>query len=332
MSVATKTMSVLAATAVFIGLGSLGSTAFADAPAAAATTTQVGSTQGFHITNMSGDPLTLSRVTGAHLDSAPAVGSVLQPGQDADFEIAYASAWDADTIYYTNAQGHTVIIDIGVEGGTIPESRCTSSGGYDCTRAFFHQKYITIADPAGTVHELSGTQAQAEADIAQRLCANNSNATCSFTHEGPVQHTTGPRHLVTWHENSGDKTDVWHVDTIDEQEESNSVDVSVSAGSEFSAFGEKIALEIKTAYGHEWSVKHGYKVGDDIPLDPGQTGYFWSVTPVLRYNGTVTVTMGQTTWELHGVHFDTPDPDGAPGTSWNVGPNKLYPLDPAHQN
>ena len=58
MNILAKTATVLLATAALGGFASLGSTAFADTPAAAATTAenQLGSTQGFHITNMSGDP------------------------------------------------------------------------------------------------------------------------------------------------------------------------------------------------------------------------------------------------------------------------------------
>lgn len=335
MSVATKTAAVLATTAVFVGLGSLASTAFADTPSTATTTvtaagSQLGSTQGFHITNMSGDALTLTRVDGSPLGSAPAVGSVLQPGGDADFEVNYTSAWDTDTIYYTNPQGRTVIIGIGVEGGTIPESQCISSGGYDCSRPFLHQKYLTIADPAGTVREFHGTQAQAEAAVAQQLCANNSRATCTFTPEGKVENIFGPRHLIAEHANNDHKTDEWKVTRKDEAEESNSLDISISAGTKFDVFGQEIKMEVKTAYDHEWSSSHGFDVSDTIEVEPGYTSYFYGVDPVLRYHGTVTVTMGRTTWKLHGVNFDTPDVEGIVKTDSNQAPTPPASLTPPH--
>ena len=257
------------------------------------------------------------------------MGSVLQPGGDADFEVNYTTAYDSDTLYYTNPQGHTVIIGIGVEGGLIPESQCLSSGGYDCSRPFLHQKYITIADPAGTVREFNGTQAQAEAAVAQQLCANNSQATCTFTPEGPVTTTYGSRHLIASHVNNDHKPDEWKVTRKDEAEVSNSLDISISAGAKFDVFGQEIKMEVKTAYGHEWTSSHEFDVSDTIEIEPGYTSYFYGQDPVVRYTGTVTVTMGQTTWKLHGVTFDTPDVDGAVRTDSDQAPTPPATVNPA---
>ena len=131
MSIITKSAAVLACAAALLGLGTAAASASTTSTSARG---QLGSTQGFHFYNMTGDPLTLAGITGnGQLDSKPAVGSVLPPGGVADFEIKYVSAWDTDTVRYKNSDGAQVIVQIAVEGGTIPESKCLASGPYRCT-------------------------------------------------------------------------------------------------------------------------------------------------------------------------------------------------------
>jgi hypothetical protein len=330
MHILTKTAGIALAAAALCGITSLGSTAFADTTTDASRSTggtQLGSSQGFHIYNMTGEPLTLSRIDGdRQFEGAPTIGSVLEPGQVATFEVKHVSAWwDYDNVVYRNPQGKQVVIGIGIEAGTIPESQCLQNGPYECSRPYLHQKEITITDHAGTVHELSGGQALAEAQIVKELCANGGVATCHFTPESEEK-AAGPRREIAWHENDGRKTDHWKVATTDTVEASNSVDVSMKAGTKFSIFGQEVDMEIKASYGHESSTGHEFAVSDTVEVDPGYVSHYYAVAPVLRDTGTITVTVYNCTWKLHGMVFDTPDPSGVEGTSHTEIPVPPAPL------
>ena len=113
MSVATKVAGLLLATTAMCGIGSLAATAYADTPTGghpAASTTQDATqlkspmySRGFHVTNLSGNPIKLVSVSGENSwEGRTPDGSVLQPGVgNQDFEMTYYFARDTfNTLNY----------------------------------------------------------------------------------------------------------------------------------------------------------------------------------------------------------------------------------------
>ena len=180
MSIATKTAGVLLAATALCGIGSIASVAYADTPAGHAPTSTASApaagsvqgaqyTRGFHVTNLSGNPIKLVSVTGENsFDGRTPDGSILQPGIGyQDFEMTYYFLKDTfNTLNYAmlDANGNTIgtfhyLIAVGGDGSTASEFHVDSgniSGDASGTT-------LDVKDPSGTVHTINGDQAQAQA-------------------------------------------------------------------------------------------------------------------------------------------------------------------------
>ena len=199
MSIATKTAAVLLATTALCGIGSLAAAAYADTPATSAashaagradTGGQVGKAQysrGFHVTNLSGSAATVARVDGnTSFEGRPADGAVLQPGIGMDdWEVTYYFAKDTTSIVtYTLADASgkqlgDVVVRLSVDGVGNPSAACLNTDGpFTCN---VNGANITILDPAGTVHNIAGDNAQAQAATLKQFCDQNTAAQCTFT-------------------------------------------------------------------------------------------------------------------------------------------------------
>ena len=65
------------------------------------------------------------------------------------------------------------------------------------------------------------------------------------------------------------------------------------------------------SYGHSWSTGHSFTTGVVNTVPAGYYGEITTIAPMIGDTGDFTITMGNTTWNLQGVYFDTPNPDGA---------------------
>ena len=63
-------------------------------------------------------------------------------------------------------------------------------------------------------------------------------------------------------------------------------------------------------YGPRWTLEHVFAYQHPFRLDCPPRSECWvrSVAAMLRYTGNFTVKLGNTTWNVPGVYFDTPDP------------------------
>ncbi len=329
MSIATRAAGVLLATAALCGIGSLAAVAHADAavspatatPAATAPTagqhgTQVGSPQysrGFHVTNLSGNPIKLLSVTGENSwEGRTPDGAVLQPGiGDQDFEMTYFFQRDTfNTLHYAvlDANGNTIgtfhfLIAVGGGGSAASEFHVDSghiSGDAKDTS-------LDVKDATGTVHTISGDQAQAQADTLHQFCVQHTAASCSFatTGETPVD---GPEHVLVSETNNGSLPALLMATKGDDVSSSDSVGVDATVGGGIPGI---VDDSIKFSYGHIWSQGHQFTTGVNNSVPAGYYGEITGIAPMIRDTGNFTVTLGNTTWNLDGVYFDTPNPDGA---------------------
>jgi hypothetical protein len=77
---------------------------------------------------------------------------------------------------------------------------------------------------------------------------------------------------------------------------------------------------ISATCGHEWSTSHTFKTEYSHPVAPRSIGEIDGAAPVIRDTGDFKVTAGNTTWLLHDVYFDTPDPDAGPAYRYTQKP------------
>jgi hypothetical protein len=262
MNIVTKAAGVVLAATALCGIGA--SAAFAatptgHAPHAAAgssstsshSSSQVGAPQysrAFHVYNLTSVPWELNTITGSY-EGTPQLGSWLQPGQNDDFE---ASVGSQDTISFnTNDTGVTIELDVDGFGGT--SSFVVSEGGPD--HADTNGQTINLLEPAGTVINYDGSQAQQQATTLKQLCAVDADAACTFT---PTSETTvdGPQHQVGDAFTNASSLEAHY--TLAEKDTvgiSDSVEISASVGAKLF---DLVDTSITATYRHGWITSHEY--------------------------------------------------------------------------
>ena len=324
MSIATKTAAVLLATTALCGIGSLAAAAYADTPATTASHAagradsggEVGKAQysrGFHVTNLSGSAATVARVDGnTSFEGRPADGAVLQPGIGLDdWEVTYFFAKDTTSIVtYTLAdaagkQLGDVVVRLSVDGVGNPSAGCLNTDGpFACN---VNGTNITILDPAGTVHDIAGDNAQAQAATLKQFCDQNTAAQCTFTPTSETQ-VDGPEHVLVTEENNGQSPAVLTASKGDTVSSSNSLEIDGTVGVNVLGI---VNASVTAKYGHTWGESHTFTTGVSNTVPAGYYGEITAIAPMVRDTGNFTITMGDTTWNLTGVYFDAPNQDGA---------------------
>ena len=71
---------------------------------------------------------------------------------------------------------------------------------------------------------------------------------------------------------------------------------------------------VTAKYGHTWRESHMFTTGVSNTVPAGYYGEITAIAPMIRDTGNFAITMGDTSWNLTGVYFDTPNPT-APSTS-----------------
>ena len=325
MSIATKTATVLLATTALCGIGSVAAAAYADAPATSTASHSAGGShvgsdvgkaqysRGFHVTNLSGSTATVAQVDGnTSFEGRPADGSVLQPGIGTDdWEVTYFFANDTTSIVTYTLSGASgqqlgdVVARLDVDGVGNPTASCLHTDGpFACNAGGTN---ITILDPPGTVHTISGDNAQAQATTLKQFCDQNTAAQCTFTPTSEAQ-VDGPEHVLVTEENNGTSPAVLTASKGDTVSSSNSLEIDGTVGVNVLSI---VNASVTAKYGHTWGESHTFTTGVSNTVPAGYYGEITAIAPMVRDTGNFTITMGDTTWNLTGVYFDTPNPDGA---------------------
>jgi hypothetical protein len=288
----------------------LAGTLSAAGPASAAST-------GFKIYNLTSSPLELKQVNtqgggafevGRTAPPPPEVGDMLMPAEPPlRVELDYFVSRDV-----------FVWLDYGVPGDTNPVLELFLSAHSDGrTRCESHHRdfkcivkggVITLLDPPGTVHNVSPGNKQEQADVLRQLCKNTSVAKCTFTPRTRTKALTQSHMVGDALTACGDEETETTVERSDKVGFTNGVDVAVGAETEFSLFGQKVKASLKITYKHETLSEHEFKQDVKLTVKPGHMGWVASTQPVLRDTGNLTLELGNTTWNLKDVTFDTPDP------------------------
>jgi hypothetical protein len=338
MSIYRKTAAVLLATTAFCGIGSMAAVAFADTPATApaaaqsADQNQVGKVQysrGFHFTNLSGDTATLTSISGDNqFEGNAPVGSVLKPGIGLDdFEVTFLAARnDADDITYamTDASGHqdgSVTFHVNVDAFGTPTAGVGAVDGP--FQLAVNGANITVLDPPGTVHTISGDDAQAQAATLKQFCSENTAAQCTFTPTSET-HVDGPEHVLVTEENNGTNPAVLTATKGDTVSSSDSLEVDGTVGVNILDI---VNASVTLKYGHSWGESHTFDTGVSNTVPAGYYGEITAIAPMIRDTGDFSISMGNTTWNLTGVHFDSPEQDGAEHFGYHEHPLSQQQLD-----
>jgi hypothetical protein len=260
-------------------------------------------TKGFLVYNWTQYPLTLHSIEtfgNSSFDGTPPIGSVLQPGSAADFEMVYnfLSASSA-TVDYEFPSGELVVVNPHIDAVYNGSTSCTSYPycSIDGTAAKILERPGTVVDVPG------GAQSDQQAAVLNQLCETNTGATCTFT-------ATGSKYVP------GDQTTISNLienHTSDDAEYtmscSNTIGWSDTIGGEIGASGKVAGLvevELKVKYSHEITADNDFTSELKITIRPGEEGWITDAPPLVQDSGDFTITLGNTTWHLTGVNFDGP--------------------------
>jgi hypothetical protein len=268
--------------------------------------------QTFTITNLSGQPMTLTDFyswENAH-NELPPVGTVIAPGTQLSFKVSWEFGWINNATLNFSTPSNAVQVVAGVRAKDFPiwESRGQTSSWVaypDALTTVNSDNGVVIYDAGSPVIDVPASQAQQQADLLNQFCQNG-NATCTFTPKGQIE-TVGERHPVgTIAEiRNGTLDDMQRVVTIEEAV-SASDSVGVSASVEATLL-DIVTMSLGATYEHGWTTSHTFTDQQTVTIRPHHIGWVESVLPILRTTGDFTVKLGNTTWVLHGVTFDSPD-------------------------
>ncbi len=286
-------------------------------------------TRSFHVYNASSYPLRLVSSYGDFSGGHPAANSVLMPGVGYD-------DWELTYYFGSSTQGgasYQIRNDQGVAIGTFEASMqiysintnqtlCevqplrTAPGAAlgTCSPAglnFVDGNTLTYLDPPGTVHNIPASQGQAQANTLNQLCAEDNSATCTFTPTSET-HVDTPTHQVGGSvANDTDNVEVDQAITIsDTVGGSNSVGVDVKVGGKIAGV---VDVSVTGHYSHEWTYSHTFTQTIHTNVPAHTKVWIDATQPMLRDTGNFAFTLGNTTWNLYGVYFDSPDPNGNSG-------------------
>jgi hypothetical protein len=296
--------------------------------------------RGYKIYNLSSHPL---RLVGAEPVLDPHYGAPPQPGhyylmdfegrpKDGDVLMPGAPPHDWELKYnflQTFAAGLTYDIVNGSDPkdhykATLKSDQTSNDSTCDIDRRLgvctAEGLKLTVSDPAGTVHDIPSGRAQEQAETLRDLCSDSNAAACTFKAgtRTPIQtqtHLIG-HPLANCREDEGEKK----ISLEDKVKLSSSVEIS--SKTEVDVF-EPVKQSITAKYGHDWTTEHTFKKDVKIKVRPGHIGWLAGTAPVVRYRGDFTLTLGNTTWHLRDVYFDTPDPAG--NGHWATDDRELTP-------
>ena len=294
----------------------------------------VGVSRGFNLTNLSGQAVYLAAIQkeagyADSVESAPSIGSVLQPGESAHFETTYYYFYTYDTraIWKSCTDTSCASVTPGNQQWTVRlhtwSGQVWDSNGPttincekgDCSydrdgqavsnpldganRAF-------LLDSPGTVNTLSaGTQADKIARVLEQLCDSNNSASCSFKPK-TFQQTQTPWYLALSFTN---KTNVQVTQALARnQTTSTQTSLKLSENAKLNLF-KIVEAGITRETTETWTTQTTWTETYTVPIPSGETGYLYYRDPIKRVTGDFTATIGNTKWLLTDVNFDTPDPD-----------------------
>jgi len=293
--------------------------------------------RGFNLTNLSGQAVYLAEIQKEagyedSLEIAPPIGWVLRPGESAHFETTYwyfytyetRAIWKTctDTSCATVTPGsqqwkvrlHTWSGQFWDVNGPTTMNCETGSCSYDNDGAVISNPLGDVGanrafllDSPGTVRTLSaGTDADRVARVLEGLCNQNSSATCVFKPANFALTQTDWKFATPALQNASSSEST--LTLTRNQTESTQTSLKVAENAKLSLF-KIVEAGVTSEATNTWTTSQSYQYAVGIKVQPGEWGVLKVKDPIKQVTGDFTATIGNTTWNLKGVNFETPDPD-----------------------
>ncbi|GAY16200.1 Ig-like domain-containing protein [Mycobacterium sp. shizuoka-1] len=268
----------------------------------------LGATRGFNVYNLSGEPLTFDHYDGDKPAEAPRPGTVIQPGQYAHFELTYYLAAQDEVRAWFAKPGDWYAAQMKV-GAVYGDSlvKCGASSGGTCGPTdWTYASTIRLFDLPGTVIEIGPDNPDEQTKVLESLCGDAKPGTCAFKATGETQTYTVPTTPYGSYSNRTDQQQRWEVTVKVVETHTNSLAVGAKLSVKLISI---INAELNATYTHTWTRTETVQQTYKITVKPDAKVTLTVREPMFRDFGDFTVQLGNTTWLIRGVYFDSPDPN-----------------------
>ncbi len=260
-------------------------------------------TLGYDITNLTAYPIVLQSQTYVGRGGGPANGTVLAPGATQHFEVTrYFWTGNGGTLtYYQPQTQQTYAVSLTINpifnDGLVTATSCTKG---NCLGTGNDQTRIALLGVAGSTVNIAAQQSDSQAAAVNALC-DKSGVSCSFKISSTLDTYSAVRQVGnTLANNSGTNLNK----TISEsttQTVTSSWKLSAKVGFKIA---EIVSAEIAGEYGKSSAEAKSFTESLTFTIRPGYQGRVFVETPITRYYGDMTITVGNTTIILKDTYFD----------------------------
>jgi hypothetical protein len=273
-------------------------------------------TRALTIQNLTGSDLVLTDFSATRtVNNVAPLGTVLQPAESTSITLTqYAFVNNRSTFFFGRmievpegfpTPGFSGYFDLepfatnwGCTGST---NNCQTSGSTTNRTAV-----LRMLDLPGTVINIPSGQGQQQADVLNQLCGSSS-ATCTYTPKSFDSTSFTDWKLASDSVSNNTTSPLTTTITVTTQQQTATT-LKLTTSAKVTVF-EIVELGVTTEASQTWTDTYTFSQAITVTAQPGEKVSIESRDPVKRVTGDFTLTMGNTTWNLTDVNFDSPDPD-----------------------
>lgn len=287
-------------------------------------TPTLGISESFWFRNYTLAPLKFNGYAGTtgDLDSGPAIGTVILPGGEANWHVTWYmfSSGSITTQFGTVGFGYTPsdfgYVPAGYVGTNFQvafktnsrDTQCAAGGGGQCSVP--NDRLAIALDKDSPTITLGPEDAAKIAAVLPGICYDNSMANCSFNAKSQVAGFSPVRTVGTPVSNTTSTPTTYSVALADTVSQTDTVGVSVKlSGGGLAKLASIINIEITASYQHSWTSTKTFTQTMNVPVGAGRTAWIEGSVPVWKVTGDFTIKIGNSTYQLNGATFDTPNPN-----------------------
>lgn len=276
-----------------------------------------GLSRSFEIQNLSQNAAFFAGLNGGDsLSAGPGVGSVLQPGQTANFSASsyvlsdgdvypVYKAWPDNDPSYPHTGEPPYRYDFHFHQSPLGATSYLVCGAtIECTT--IDDRIGQLLDTPGTNLTFGPGDGQKQARTLLSLCADNRISSCGFSPTSHEVKVSDEHQVYTAINNATTSPVTSSVNVTYSQTESSNIAI---AGKVSAKLGSVINAEVSGSIGRTWSQTVSYSQQVNTTIPPQRSVIFLAKESVDRVHGDFTITIGNTTWNLPGIYLDTPIPN-----------------------
>jgi len=226
---------------------------------------------------------------------------------------AYVAAHDADSVVKIvhstdgGGDGGRYRYAVSINGGSAPQ--CSASGGLQCQVA---GSTVYLMERPGSTYGIGANNAQSQSDVLQTAVKDDLSNAVFSTKSSPVIGYTNPLKAQGFspyiNNTTSPSTNEYTTQTTTTTATSYTwaVSTAVNASAKIGDLGASATVTATETWGTTVTDAQTYTQKTNQTVQPGETLYLYTETPVYRFYGDWRVQYGNTTYNLADVWYDTP--------------------------